>query len=394
MLFQSIGAHYTAKTALQHLIWTGDKTDQQALRRLLANRYGGEATLYHKGRAALAEAVRLAVGKRQGAKVAIAGLTCYSVPQAVWAANSEVKYLDIQPGNLQFSGETLEKAVLADKDIAAVVIQNTLGVPADIKPIEKVAKKYKLVIIEDLAHSAGSVYSDGREVGTVGDLVMLSFGKDKALDVVNGGALVIRNKTLGKVVQPESGPPLMEQYRDKIYPLLGLVSRTFYKVKIGQYILTAAYKLNLAKRSADGEVNVDEAMPGWQAALAIKRLMQLDDRVKLRRENTRKIIDLLGLSPIKSAKLPGASLVRVPFLLEKRDEVVMLLREQGVHLQDIWYDIPVSPERYYSQSNFDEQACPNAVKISKYLLNIPTHENLTNDHIVKIAEVIDRVVAK
>lgn len=389
MLFQSVGAHYSVKTALKHLIKFGGQSSQQALRRALGERYGGEVTLYHKGRAALTAGIELAIGKQEDIKVAVTGLTCYSVPQAVRAAGAMVKYLDINADDLQFSAQELEKALTNDPKIRMMVIQNTLGIPADIKSIEKVARQHKLVIIEDLAHSAGSFYSDGREVGTVGDLVMLSFGKDKALDVVNGGALIIRDRSLGKVVQPDDNPPLAEQLRDKIYPLIGLVSRSLYGVEIGKYILSLAYKTKLAKRSADGEVDTDEAMPGWQAVLALERLEELGDRVKLRRENTRDILDKLSISPVKHAKLPGATLVRVPFLLENRDAIINLLKAEGIHLQDVWYDLPVSPERYYAQADFDEQSCPNAVMISKKLFNIPTHENLTYEHIEKIAEVLE-----
>lgn len=388
MLFQSIGAHYTIKTATQHLLKTGDQSDQQSLRRLLSERYGGEVTLYRKGRAALADGIELAIGKQKGVKVAVAGLTCYSVPQAVWAGGGEVKYLDISQDDLQFSAEELDRAVKADPSIKIVVVQNTLGIPADIKAIEQVARQHQLVIIEDLAHSAGSVYGDGREVGTVGDMVMLSFGKDKALDVVNGGALIIRNRQLGKVAQPAAKPQLIEQCRDRIYPMIGLLSRSLYGVQVGKYLLSAAYKLKLAKRSADGEVDVDEAMPGWQAALAIERIKQLDERVKLRRDNARKILSELDINPVKHAKLPGASLVRVPFLLENRDMAINRLNAAGIHVQDVWYDVPVSPKRYYDRSQFDEKACPNTVKISERLFNIPTHENLTDEHITKIAQVL------
>ncbi len=81
MIFQALGAKYSFGAALAHLVAKGTPTDSEALRQALSTRYGGEAVLYCKGRAALAEAIRLATGGT--GKVAISGLTCYSVVQAV-----------------------------------------------------------------------------------------------------------------------------------------------------------------------------------------------------------------------------------------------------------------------------------------------------------------------
>ena len=84
MIFQAMGAKYTFSSATRYLFAGGNESDSDKLRQALKNHYSGEVTLYHKGRAALAEAIRLATGGEGG--VAISGLTCYSVVQAVKAA--------------------------------------------------------------------------------------------------------------------------------------------------------------------------------------------------------------------------------------------------------------------------------------------------------------------
>lgn len=391
MLFQSIGAHYTFGSALRHLLTIGGKHSAEQLKATLYQQYGGEAVLYHKGRAALAEAVRLATGG--SGKVAVTALTCYSVPQAVWAAGCEVVYVDINEHDVQFGARELEKALKKDADITAVVVQNTLGIPADIAAIEEVAAKHRVVIIEDLAHSAGATYADGRTVGTVGDLTMLSFGRDKALDVVNGGALIIREPTYLPAPTPNEKPGFVSQFRDRIYPLLGWLSRSLYDIGLGKYILAGAYRLGLATRSADGPVRVSETMPAWQAKLTLERLEQLPARVEHRRAIADKITTAINQPTIKGAQADGASLVRVPFLVDNREELLLKLTAAGIHVSDIWYDVPVSPERYYHKAQFDEAVCPVATSVAARLMNLPTHENVTDRAIAAAARIINQEAA-
>ena len=193
MIFQALGARYGFVAAVKHAFAHGTEHDSERLRQALVKRYGGEAVLYQKGRSALAAAIRIATGG--GGSVAISGLTCYSMVQAVEAAGCTPVFVDIREKDLHFGAKELTTAIKKHPDVKAVVIQNMLGIPADIMAIAAVAKENKIALIEDLAHSAGAQYADGREVGTVGDITMLSFGRDKAIDSVNGGALVVRNHT-------------------------------------------------------------------------------------------------------------------------------------------------------------------------------------------------------
>ena len=64
------------------------------------------------------------------------------------------------------------------------------------KPIVDYCRRRGLYLIEDLAHCPGNHYADGPAFGSVGDLVVLSFSRDKQVDAVAGGALIVRNKDL------------------------------------------------------------------------------------------------------------------------------------------------------------------------------------------------------
>ena len=61
MIFQSLAPQTNFKSAFKHLFASGTPEDSQALKDYLLEKYQGKnIELYHKGRTALSEAVRVA----------------------------------------------------------------------------------------------------------------------------------------------------------------------------------------------------------------------------------------------------------------------------------------------------------------------------------------------
>lgn len=385
MLFLSLGSNYAGSQAFRHLFTIGRKSDAEKLQKLLVDRYQGKkALLYSKGRGALAAAVRLATGG--SGKVAVTSLTCYSVIDAVEQAGSQVVYVEISPKTLQFDAHTLAETLKKQK-VKAIIVQNTVGIPLDIDAVMTLAKQAGASVIEDLAHSAGAKYADGREVGTIADYTMLSFGRDKLLDTINGGALVIRTGSVPVTLQPPIHfPGFVQQLRDRIYPPIGWLARTLFPVGLGKYVLAIAYKLKLAVRSADGAADSSVRLPHWQAHLALVQMQKLDETVASRLAKQQKYLDKLShLSMERSAN--G---VRLPLLVENRDEVVAKLKQAGFYTEDIWYDVPVSPERLYHLVDFPEKDFPVVSSLTKHVLNLPTHQLVTDEDIDKISQIVSK----
>lgn len=187
-IFNSLGSNYNFNFVLKTLLSNG-KTS--GLKSFLEKKYQGKTTLVYKGREALELGLK-SLNLPKGSCVAITGFTCFAVYEAIKKSNLDVEYLDIEKGELNFSGVSLETAIKKNPYIKAVIIQNTLGFPCDIENISKICKEKKLVLIEDLAHSIGTKYKNGKEAGMVGDFVVLSFSQDKVIDAVSGGALIER----------------------------------------------------------------------------------------------------------------------------------------------------------------------------------------------------------
>jgi len=73
------------------------------------------------------------------------------------------------------NGELRDKAT--GRRVKAIVPVGILGHPVDMDPLIAIARKYKLMIIEDATESFGAKYK-GRMAGRLGDIACLSFDDD------------------------------------------------------------------------------------------------------------------------------------------------------------------------------------------------------------------------
>ena len=320
------------------------------LYKYLNHEYGGVQTIVTRnGRSALAAGLKYYVKDllgKNGGEVIVNGFTCYAVVQGVEAAGFTPVYADIEMETLNFTVETLEKAL--SKKTCAVIVQNTFGNMIDIKKIEKFCQEHDLVLIEDLAHSVGRFYPDGREAGKVAPVVFFSFGKEKAIDAINGGAVVFRDFKVPTLPTPQLDAPDDEEFRARAYPTIGVIFRNLSYLKLNGIFMRLMLKFGWVKKSADAEVDYTEKKLGnLQASLA---LSQLKNKTKL-------------------AKKP----LREFYLVKDRDEVLQKLQKAGYFFSGFWYEKPVSPERYYKKAHFDEKSCPVAVEVSQHIVNLPNY---------------------
>jgi len=81
--------------------------------------------------------------------------------------------------------------------IRALVVMHVFGHPADLDALAEVARRWRLVLIEDAAESLGSTYH-GRHTGNVGQLAALSFNGNKVVTTGGGGAVITNDPALAK----------------------------------------------------------------------------------------------------------------------------------------------------------------------------------------------------
>lgn len=373
-VFNSLGSNFNFRSANSHAWGQGKAADLNLLQAKLAHVYGGQAQLYYQGRAALSWAVKLTGAKH----VIINGFTCQAVEQAILAAGANPVFADLAPESYHFDLERLRQAHQKQPEAGAVIVQNTFGYMVDIGPIANYCQANNLYLIEDLAHSLGLRYPDGRRAGSVGDLTMLSFGRDKHLDVVTGGALIVRNLKLQDRAPKMETVPITQRLHNRFYPLLTWWVRLNYAWPL----LGRLWHFGLKKigflRPAAGRLYL-APLPPYLARRILKGFSQLSAD-HLRR------LKILNIYNPDQAHLP---LVRYPILAKNKQLLVQALTKAGFYLGDHWYDYPIYPARLAKTSTYKAGDCPQAETIANQVINLPLSCHLTLAQAKKIKAILD-----
>ena len=114
------------------------------------------------------------------------------VPDVTWVASAApIEYVgatpvfvDINATNLCIDPDSFEQAIT--KRTKAVIGVDLLGNMADWKKINQIAKKHKLIVIEDAAQGLGATYR-GQPAGNFGDISVFSFSGTKLITSQQGG---------------------------------------------------------------------------------------------------------------------------------------------------------------------------------------------------------------
>lgn len=345
--FLGQASRFSTSERLSRLFTIGTKKGQNELRDYLAKRYGSDknhVAITKNGRTALAIALKTTL--EPGSKIVVNGFTCYAVLEAVKAAKMVPVFADINPETLHYDDKILNDLLVGHQDIKGIIIQNTLGMPVDIAKIEKITTKTQIKIFEDMAHCTGVQYPDGREVGTVGVAAALSFGKEKSLDAAAGGAVVIRDLSLPAIKTPAKMPKFSDTFRARFYPSFCAFYRLLAKIKLETLWMGFLIKTHQVERSANNKLDFNRRPPYFVSKVILKQLKQLPK----------------GRKPIRKFAY-----------VKNREELLAKLKSKGYHFDGFWFETPIAPERFYKKADFDEAACPNATKVAKEIINLPTH---------------------
>jgi perosamine synthetase len=79
----------------------------------------------------------------------------------------------------------------------AIIAVHQFGHPADMDPIMELARRHKLVVIEDAAQAHGALYK-GRKVGTLGHIGVFSLNVNKTIQTGEGGVITTNDDDLAE----------------------------------------------------------------------------------------------------------------------------------------------------------------------------------------------------
>ncbi|MEK9763281.1 MAG: LegC family aminotransferase [Deltaproteobacteria bacterium] len=169
-----------------------------------------DAVAVVNGTCALQVALQLA-GVQRDDEVLVPTLSFVATANAVHYCGAVPHFVDSDEETLGMDPEALEEwlqqvaeptqGVFRNRQtgrrLRALVPMHTFGHPCDLEGLLKIAKDYRLELVEDAAESLGSYYH-GQHTGTFGRLGTLSFNGNKTITTGGGGAILTQNPELAR----------------------------------------------------------------------------------------------------------------------------------------------------------------------------------------------------
>ena len=139
------------------------------------------------------EALHLAaqlIGLGPGDEVIAPSFTYVAGHQAITRTGASIVFCDIEDETLGLDPDRVEE--LITERTKAILCVDYLGLPCRLDELWELAQRHGLRLIEDAAHAFGSK-SEGRPIGSFGDITCFSFGPVKMITTLEGGAIITSN---------------------------------------------------------------------------------------------------------------------------------------------------------------------------------------------------------
>lgn len=137
----------------------------------------------------------MAAGLQAEDEVIVPPYTFLATATAVVEANAIPVFADIELDTFNLDPQAIEAAITPRT--RAIIPVHMGGQPADMEAIMAIARKHRLVVIEDAAHAHGALYR-GQPVGSLGHLGSFSFQSSKNLTCGEGGIIVTSDDALAQ----------------------------------------------------------------------------------------------------------------------------------------------------------------------------------------------------
>jgi len=317
----------------------------------------------------------LALGIKEGDEIITTPMTFASTVSMIILCGGTPVLADIEEGTLNIDVNEVRKKITPRT--RAIIPVHFAGQSCDMDPLFALAREFKLTIIEDAAHAAGTEYK-GQRIGSLPSISIFSFHPNKNITTGEGGMVCTADESLAEEIS--------------LLKFHGM-SREAWK-----------------RFAASGTPNYDILMPGFkynmmdiQAAIGIHQLPKLDHFIDLRRD----IAEYYNreLAGVEELALPSYApyeqrhawhlytpLVRIERLTIDRDRFMEELKKHnigsGLHYKAIHH------HAWYRQHlNLPDSALPNASYASERILSLPLFPKMSMDDAKDVVEAVKAVIA-
>jgi UDP-2-acetamido-2-deoxy-ribo-hexuluronate aminotransferase len=289
-----------------------------------------------------------------GCAVFVPDFTFFATAEVASLRGATPIFVDVDERTFNMDAIDLEKAILevieAGELCPRVVIPVDLfGLPADYDAIEKVAKKYNLLILEDAAQGFGGSIN-GQRACSFGDAATTSFFPAKPLGCYgDGGAIFTRDRELADVLRS--------------LRVHGRGEDKYDNVRIG----------------------TNSRLDTLQAAILIEKLNILD--VELEKVNqVANIYKQYITNDILKPIIPDtyfssyAQFTLICNSLEHRKQLIVELRNNGIPTS-VFYPKALSKQVAFEGYSTNKRINRNSLRLVDCVLSIPIHPYLTKKEI-------------
>ena len=247
-----------------------------------------------------------------------------------------------------------------NRQVRSIIPVHLYGQTADMDPIQEVAQKYNLAVIEDACQAHGAKYKD-KEAGSMAVAGCFSFYPGKNLGAYGeGGAVVTQDEKMAAEIcmirdhgQNKKYFHTMEGYNGRLDAIQAAVLR----VKL--------------KRLADWNQSRNDNAASYNELLA----------------------DVPGIEFAKVAEHAESVYHLYVIMVDDRDELQKFLGDKGI-ATGLHYPLPLHLQKAYEHLGYKEGDFPVTERAAKRLLSLPMYPELTRDQIKYVADSIKEYMGK
>jgi len=348
--------------------WIGAGSRIKEFEKKFAEKIGSKHILvYNSATSATFSAVEI-LGIKKGDEVILPSINFIGCANAVIKAGGRPVFCDVDSDYYNVTAEEIENK--RTDNTKAIIPLHYGGHPLDFDSVLKACDGLK--IIEDSANSPHSKYK-GKHCGTIGDAGAFSFDAMKFISIGNGGALAVQDDEL-----------YMKAKENRYFGLSPKESSGIDKFSEG---FNRWWEIEL------GSISGRHISNDILGAIALVQLKRVDSFVQRRKEiwetYKRELADLDWL------KLPPEPLNDTEssyylFWLRikdgKRDKFAKFMVDNEIYVTFRYF--PLHLIKHYREKYGANVSLPISESINESTINIPLHQNLSDDDIKKIVEKI------
>ncbi|MEM3362580.1 MAG: DegT/DnrJ/EryC1/StrS family aminotransferase [Candidatus Anstonellaceae archaeon] len=321
-------------------------------------------------------------------KVVTTPITYIATSSALILSGLEPVYVDIDPQRFIITPKNIEEHIKNVPDVENYLAINPvhlMGYVADMEKINKIAKKYNLIVVEDASQAHGSIYNKKR-AGSFSLFSTFSFYIAHNIQVGEMGALNTNNEDIYRIVK-----------RLKANGRLCSCSVCRRSERKCPYELFNHEDLD--PRFTHDLIGYNFKTMEFQAALAVLQIKKIDSIIKKRQHNVRYLNDgLKNFSEILQLPLvdDNVSYLAYPIVIKNpsfisRKTLRKELEKYGIETRPLFGCIPTQQPAFdYLKPKYIDRL-PIAEYIGKNAFYIGCHQYLTKDDLDYVIHIFGKI---